>query len=301
MEHKKKYKHISVVCNHTALAHGVVGTLIPYSEGNVLLLGNNGMVKSSSQLASDATYKENLVIEEALLNDVVLTSSQLEGSDFVVYIDHMDWHIKDETQMMSRLSALANVVNCCIELQDVNFVFIAPFTPMFGRHFNVVINENTIWESSMDLDLQSKYINLAEQEVFRGINEGLKATILSCGFDANATSSDQESTNLYIRDLLKLQRPSYQFIDHKDIYTLIEKVINSDESPEKLLLIDTSKSRSDLEAMIDFKPSIVDKVSSWLLSRKNTSTDLVINNSKTKDWYQHPFTNIQAFFNQNQK
>jgi hypothetical protein len=301
LEHKKKYKHISVVCNHTALAHGVVDTLIPFSEGRILLLGNKSIEKSSSQVACDSSYNENLVIEEALLNDVVLTSSQLEGSELVVYIDHMDWHIKDETQMMSRLSALANVVNCCIELQNVNFVFIAPFTPMFGRHFNVVINENTIWESSMDLDLQSKYINLAEQEVFRGINEGLKATILSCGFNANATSSDQESTNLYIKSLLKLQRPSYQFIDHKDIYALLEKVINSDESPEKLLLVETSKSRSDLETMIDFKPSMVDTISSWLMSRKNTSTELVINNSKTKSWYQYPFTNIQAFFNQNQK
>lgn len=295
MESKKEYKQISVVCNHAELAHGVVDILVPYTERNLLLLGSSKILQS----ISSSSPNPSIVKVEAVLNDVVLTASQIEGSDLVVFIDHMDWHLKDESQMMSRLNALANVVNCCIEMQNGSFVYIAPFTPMFGRHFNFVINENTIWESSMDLDLQSKYINLAEQEVYRGINEGLKATILSCGFNASSSENNEENNNFHIQDLLRLQRPSYQFIDYKDIFTTLEKVITSEQVPEKLLLIDTTKSRADLEAMIDYRPSFFDKLMLWIRPKKNITSEVAIDNTKTKDWLQFQFINCQAFFNKN--
>ncbi len=279
-DHSTKHK-IAVLSKVSSLTEGLVNAIHPFSAPPVLLCANHTV---NSSLA--------FITEELLLDDIVLTDRQLVGKDTIIYVDNIDSEIKKEAALVKSLTELSNLINICIENGCEKFIYITAFTSEFGRHFYSAINEDSIWESSMNLDLNSKYIHLAQQEVYRGIHEGLKSTILSCGHILT------ENSNLYnknfITTLLKSEAGSYHFVHMEDILSIVKQLILADELPEKLLLVSESKSRLELEKMVEYNPSFKSRMLKLFKAKPANVSRISIENQKTRSFYNKPFIEINS-------
>ncbi len=284
MEDKATFYKIAILSKDERLTESVMLRLQKHSDSSIILLANQ-----------ETNGTKNVEQSMLFLEDVTLLDQQLSSVEVVIYIDDMLHKVSNESMMVKRLSNLANLINVCIENQTKKLIFISGFTPSFGSHYNTSINENTIWESSMNLDVNSKYIHLAQHEVNRGINEGLSCSILSCGHLVNHET--MKSQKALIQNLLDSGASSFQFVDIADVIDLIELTVCANHTPTKMLLIGECKTKIELSHLIGYRPNFIKRIVQFFKGKKNSAIEISIANTLTLDFYQKAFRKIDLSTN----
>ncbi len=222
------------------------------------------------------------------LLDVVDLESKIDTAKLVIFIDLIDKRNFSSKEFKNNLSAVANITNLCLESGCQKFIYLSTFTSAFGSHNMLEINEESIWEASATLDLKDKYIHLANQEVYRALNEGLNAHIISSGI---IVSDDSIKNNAILHSLLPFTSEILHFTHFKDMGRCIAKLLESNVAIHKLLVIESGINKSEIEKTLNYKPNFLNAFINFL-KQKSTARNITINNTKSLTFIGQPLKSI---------
>jgi len=227
-------KYLITGCN------GLVG-----SHTARLILQNGDEVRAIRRANSDlsllADIKDQIEWYETDVLDVLGLDQAVEGVDYVIHAAAMISFAPSQQAMMHKINVegTANVVNACIQHEVKKLCYVSSVgaisRPLKKNH----LDESQKWEPS---PLNSKYglsKYLGEQEVFRGIAEGLNAVIVNPSIILGTGDWQKTSTQLfkYVWDRKKFYpKGTLNYVDVRDVSQAISQLILSDKQGERYIL-----------------------------------------------------------------
>ena len=119
-------------------------------------------------------WVEGDILDVVSLEDVLHDIQYVYHCAALVSFNKRDY----EKLMKINVEGTANVVNACIDAQIKKLIYVSS-TAAVGKDENKLLAENDKWERYDDISNYSISKFLAEQEVWRGIEEGLNAAIVN--------------------------------------------------------------------------------------------------------------------------
>ncbi|MGB0522109.1 MAG: NAD-dependent epimerase/dehydratase family protein [Flammeovirgaceae bacterium] len=227
-------KYLITGCN------GLVG-----SHTARLILKNGGSVRAIKRPNSDLSMlqdiKDQIEWHEADVLDILGLDRAVEGVDYVIHAAAMISFSPKQKTMMHKVNVegTANVVNACIRHEVKKLCYISSVgaigRPLKKHH----LDETQKWEES---PLNSQYgltKYLGEQEVFRGIAEGLDAVIVNPSIILGTGDWSKSSTQLfkYVWDKKRFYpRGAFNYVDVRDVADAVFKLIHSPKNGERFIL-----------------------------------------------------------------
>lgn len=146
-----------------------------------------------------------------------------------------------------------NVVNAALKMGVKKLCFVSSIAAC-GRSVNgEKIDENTIW---IDTPLRSAYSRskyYSEQEVWKGIQNGLKAVIVNPGVILGISGNDNGSAQLFNqvrKGLIFFINGGTAYVDIKDVVKIMILLTKSDITGEKFVLVGENCSNKDVLSWI---------------------------------------------------
>ena len=174
-------------------ATGLVGshvllTLLQQGQSVVAMKRSTSNVKEVEEIFSFYTpnYKElynKIIWREADLNDVLGFDELLKDVTTVYHCAALiSLDDKDRDQLLkANKEGTANLVNACIINKIEAFCFVSSVAALQNKDIRTDIDEKVFWKAAPDQSAYSLSKYLAEQEVWRGIEEGLNAVVVNPG------------------------------------------------------------------------------------------------------------------------
>lgn len=172
---------------------GLVGshlllTLLRKGEPVIALKRSTSNIKEVEEIFSYYTpdYKElynKIIWREADLSDVLGLDELLKDVKSVYHcaaLISLDDKDKDRLLRANR-EGTANLVNACIYNKIEAFCFVSSIATLQNEDIKTDIDEKIFWKTSPDQSAYSLSKYLAEQEVWRAMEEGLNAVIVNPG------------------------------------------------------------------------------------------------------------------------
>jgi nucleoside-diphosphate-sugar epimerase len=146
-----------------------------------------------------------------------------------------------------------NMVNLALNF-NVNKLIYVSSTAAIGRSgLNGVITEKTKWVESPENTFYAKSKHMAEQEVWRGIEEGLKAAIVNPCVIIGPGSLEKSTGVMFSQVLNGLKyytKGANAFVDVRDVANIMVKLMESDISGQRYLTIGENLSFKDMFGLI---------------------------------------------------
>lgn len=210
-----------------------------------LILNHGGTVSAIKRPTSDlsdlADIKDQIEWYDADILDVLGLDKAMEGADYVIHAAAMISFSPAKRALMHKVNVegTANVVNACIRHQVKKLCYVSSVgaigRPLKKNH----LDETQKWEES---PLNSQYgltKYLGEQEVFRGIAEGLEAVIVNPSIILGVGDWNKSSTKLfkYIWDE-KTFYPTgtINYVDVRDVAHAVNSLLVSNHTAERFIL-----------------------------------------------------------------
>jgi len=196
-----------------------------------------------------------------------------------IYFERIDWKIADVLDLYSLQEAMkditeiyhcAAVVSLGIDsfnLMDTNiigtknmveaalfsnarkFCFVSSIAAC-GRNKNgEQIDENSIWEDGEDRSSYSRSKYYSEQEVWKGIKNGLNAVIVNPGVILGYSGTDTGSSKLFSqvrKGLMFYTNGGSGYVDVKDVVKIMMLLMKSDFTAERFILVAENCSNRDV-------------------------------------------------------
>jgi len=195
------------------------------------------------------------VIEGDLLDPLAVLAA-IEGVDYVVHSAAVVSFWKRQRQHMHKVNVggTANVVDACLEVGGKKLVHISSIAAI-GRNVNKeLITEQSKWKP---MSINSQYAvskRKAELEVYRGIAEGLEATIVNPGVIMGKGKWDSGTPKLFgiVDKGLKYYNAGINgFVGAKDVASAVRLVMEEDNViGKRFILVERNLSQKDLFGMI---------------------------------------------------
>lgn len=192
---------------------------------------------------------------EADITDVVGLEDAFKD---VTHVCHcaasISFHPRD-VQLMHKtnVEGTANVVNLCLHFQVKNLIHVSSIAALGRSKDRLDLDEKCQWVQSKDNSNYAITKNLAEQEVWRGMAEGLSVVIVSPSVIVGSRAWDQGMAAFFkkIDNGLKVF-PSGQsgFVDVRDVVGFIELALSQGVSGERYILNAVNLTHQDFFAMI---------------------------------------------------
>lgn len=135
---------------------------------------------SSNYLVND--LQKNVEWVEADMLDIYSLDDALEGVTHVYHCAGMVSYLARDREQMMQVNGegSANLVNACLEKENIRLLHISSIAALGKKTITgEAINENTKWEYNKSVSNYSASKFRAEQEVWRGVAEGLKAVVVN--------------------------------------------------------------------------------------------------------------------------
>lgn len=119
---------------------------------------------------------------EADVSDIYSLIDALEGVTTVYHCaGFVSFNDKKDSRQMHKINAegTANMVNACLEKKDIILCHVSSIATLQNPDITKNINESLIWKSSPTASQYAISKYNGEREVWRGIEEGLKAVIVN--------------------------------------------------------------------------------------------------------------------------
>lgn len=126
---------------------------------------------------------DQIVWKEIDLQDVLALEELLEGISSVYHCAAVVSLSNSDKNSLFKVNTegTANLVNACLEKKIKAFCFVSSITTIQNNDIKTELDENVLWKSNQKQNAYSLSKYLAEQEVWRGIEEGLNAVIVNPG------------------------------------------------------------------------------------------------------------------------
>lgn len=144
-----------------------------------------------------------------------------------------------EVMLKNNVQGTANVVNTCLSLGVSKLGYVSSIATLGSKDENTVKTEESYWQenNSNTQYAVSKY--LAEQEVWRGIQEGLSAVIVNPSVVLGPGQWSKGSSQLFekVWDGLKYYTSgSTGYVDVLDVSTIIVQLLGSDITNQRFII-----------------------------------------------------------------
>tara|TARA_B100000035_G_scaffold77790_1_gene64884 strand:+ start:1897 stop:2898 length:1002 start_codon:yes stop_codon:yes gene_type:complete len=218
------------------------------------LLKKNEDVKATYTKNSNFDYinhlfsfynKKNLLkkIEwvEMDLEDVTQVYHEVNNIDHVYHCAAIvSFSKKQRTKMQNiNIKGTANIVNACLENNIKKLGYISSVAAI-GRKGNNTYTEKNNWVKSSDNSYYAISKHKAENEIWRGIQEGLSAVITNPGIIIGPSNWHRSSTSLFNKiysGLSYFPKGSNGFVDVRDVSKSIIELVNSSISAERYIVV----------------------------------------------------------------
>lgn len=246
-------------------ATGIVGAhvalqLLLQNKTVIAIKREGSDVSKTKKLFSYYTSEADVLFNKvkwinADVNDIYSLLDALDGIDTVYHCaGFVSFNSKDNKQMHRVNSeGTANMVNACLEKNINSLCHVSSIATLQNPDIKMNIDESVYWKSSPSASdyAISKYNG--EREVWRGIEEGLKAVIVNPGIILSPGFWSQSSGKL-IQSCYK-GNPFYTTgssasIDAKDVATCMIKLIEGKHFNQRFILIENNHSFKEILILI---------------------------------------------------
>lgn len=224
---------------------GATGFLGSHLVRGLLELGYQDIValkreSSSMDLLEDIEERIKWVAGDLL--DITSVNELVKNADYVIHsAAKVSYNPSDEKEVMqSNIDGTANIVNACLDFKIEKLVFVSSVAAIGRPSKEGYINEKTEWEDSKfntNYGL-SKY--MAELEVWRGMAEGLKVSVINPSMILGPSIWGDSSTKLFmhvIKGSKFYPSGSNGFVDVRDVAELTIKIMESDICNERFIAV----------------------------------------------------------------
>ena len=229
--------------NQQILVTGGTGLLGSYLLRKLLIDGYTQIKvikRASSQLTLVKDIKDQVEWVECDILDVLGLEDAMQGVSHVFHCAAMVSFKSSDRQKMKHINVTgtANVVNAALDANIQKLVHVSSIAAIGRSLKNPVVHENQKWENSAINTSYAKTKYLAEKEVWRGIAEGLNATIINPSVILGSGVWRSGSTQIFHeiwKGLKFFPEGQTGFVDVRDVAELMIKMMQSDVTSERFI------------------------------------------------------------------
>lgn len=218
-----------------ALVTGATGFLGSYLSRLLLQKGYHvrGLRRAGSSLDLVSEVAEQIEWVEADITDVVALEEAMKGVQCVFHCAAISSFLPQDARRMQQINVegTGNVVNLCLHLGIEKLVYVSSIAALGRSPERLHLDETCHWVESRDNTRYARTKHLAEQEVWRGIAEGLQAVIVSPSVITGSQDWQQGMAGFFkkIDEGLKFC-PTGQsgFVDVRDVALFMEQAMQDD-------------------------------------------------------------------------
>jgi nucleoside-diphosphate-sugar epimerase len=208
----------------------------------VAVTGASGVVGSviADRLADEKFEVRRLVRPDTDVLDMAGLIKALDGVDAVVHAaGFVSFNPRNKRRLFDiNVQGTQNVVNACLSAGTRKLIHISSVAAL-GRHRNgSKINEETRWIQGMPTSDYGYSKYLAELEVYRGMEEGLRVSLVNPSVVLAAGDGERSSSALF--GYVWQQRKLYidftlNYVDARDVAEIVLRLVREDHNGEKFI------------------------------------------------------------------
>ena len=175
------------------------------------------------------------------INDVVGLEAAFEGITHVCHCAaSISFHPRDVREMeKTNVDGAANIVNLCLHKNVKKLIHVSSIAALGRSKDRLDLDEKCQWVQSKDNSNYAITKHGAEQEIWRGVAEGLPCVIVSPSVIVGSRSWDKGMAGFFKKvdeGLLVCPTGQSGFVDVRDVAVFMEKMIQMEISGERFIL-----------------------------------------------------------------
>jgi nucleoside-diphosphate-sugar epimerase len=220
--------------------NGLVGSTVAR-----VLLARGEKVSALKRKSSDLTLVKDIEssiewIEGDIFDTEVLNKAMAQADTVIHAAAIISFAPRKRGKMYdTNVQGTANVVNAALKNNIKKFCYISSIAALGRKKNEFVINENALWEESEMNTHYAKSKYLAELEVWRGIEEGLPAFIVSPSVILGPGDWKNGSTKIFhyiFKENKFYTKGHVSYVDVKDVAAIIVKLLDKNVIGERFIL-----------------------------------------------------------------
>ena len=202
---------------------------------------NRNIIKNVFTHYGFSNYYDKINWIKMDLEDVTEVYQAIEGVDFVYHSGAIVSFNKSDYELMRKINidGTTNIVNACLEHKIKKLAFISSVASI-GRDGKREYSEKNKWSSGKENSFYALTKYKAENEVWRGIEEGLNAVITNPGIIIGPSDWGRSSTTIFKqihKGLSYFPLGINGFVDVRDVARATVALMDSKISGERYILV----------------------------------------------------------------
>jgi len=219
---------------------------------------NFSIIKNVFELYADSNASDlfnKIEWVDGDINDIFFIEDALNGINQVYHCSGVvSYQKKDKEQIFKvNVEGTANIVNASLKKNIKKFLYVSSIASLGRAEKDTLHTEETIWENSKTSSPYSISKYLGEQEVWRGIEEGLNAVIINPSIILGLGNTEKGSTKLFTKvyEGLKFFTDGVNgFVDVRDVAKSAILLMESDVFGDRFIITGNNVSYKELFNLI---------------------------------------------------
>ncbi|MEI6555454.1 MAG: NAD-dependent epimerase/dehydratase family protein [Paludibacter sp.] len=155
----------------------------------------------------------------------------------------------DSELLETNITGTRNVVEACLKNRVKKLCFVSSIAACGKVENEQLIDEKTLWVDSPQQLAYSRSKFFSEQEVWKGIEKGMKAVIVNPGIILGVSGMNGGSSELFARmqkGLIFYTNGCRGYVDVQDVVKIMIQLTESDISGERFVLVGNNCSNKDI-------------------------------------------------------
>jgi nucleoside-diphosphate-sugar epimerase len=175
------------------------------------------------------------------LRDIIMIDEWMADMDIIIHAAAIVSFDPKDRKLLDEINAkcTANLVNLALVHQIEKFIYISSISSLGRTESNVEIDENASWKDSDHNSAYAVSKYNGELEVWRGMEEGLSASVLNPGIVLGAGRWGESSTKLF-KYVFKggkfVSSGVNSFVDVRDVAFLTEKALHLPNKHDRFIV-----------------------------------------------------------------
>ena len=156
---------------------------------------------------------------------------------------------KSDVMLDTNVTGTKNIVEAAIKAKVIKFCFVSSIAACGKATDNRLIDENSVWKENSDTSFYSQSKFYSEQEVWKGIKNGLNAIIVNPGVILGISGNETGSSQLFSpvrKGLMFYTNGGSGYIDVLDVVKSMIVLTNSEISGNRFILVSENCSNKDI-------------------------------------------------------
>ena len=211
------------------------------------LVANGEAVRIIKRTHSSLAHLENILdkidVKEADILDVPALEEAFFGIEKIYHCAAVVSYDKKHFGEMykTNIEGTANVVNVALSACVKKILYVSSIAAIGGKP-DEIITEETKWEDNEWTTNYGITKQMAERQIFRGIEEGLEAAIINPGIIVGTGHNPNKSTHRFLKRISEQKMPFYTngtngFVDIDDVVKLSIQLMQGNFNKEKFIAI----------------------------------------------------------------